>query len=195
MSLTGIAEEFFLQRQKKIERHINGAETLQHEVLQHLLLRGTNTEYGRKHIFGNTKTYDEFVRNVPLNTYEELKEDIDRMRHGEANVLWPGVVRWYAKSSGTTNDKSKFIPVSQEGLQNIHYAGGRDVVAVYLRNNPKSRLFDGKSLILAEAIHRTIMWKAVSWETSVPYSLRTLIRWQIYSACRRNRPPCCLTST
>jgi hypothetical protein len=148
MSLTGIAEEFFLQRQKKIERHINGAETLQHEVLQHLLLRGTNTEYGRKHIFGNTKTYDEFVRNVPLNTYEELKEDIDRMRHGEANVLWPGVVRWYAKSSGTTNDKSKFIPVSQEGLQNIHYAGGRDVVAVYLHNNPKSRLFDGKSLIL-----------------------------------------------
>ena len=70
------------------------------------------------------------------------------MRHGEANVLWPGQVKWYAKSSGTTNDKSKFIPVTHEGLQNTHYQGGKDVVAFYLRNNPKSRLFDGRSLIL-----------------------------------------------
>ena len=85
---------------------------------------------------------------MPINTYEELKSDIDRMRHGEPNVLWPGVVKWYAKSSGTTNDKSKFIPVSSDGLHNIHYKGGADVVAVYLRNNPGSRLFDGKSLIL-----------------------------------------------
>jgi hypothetical protein len=196
MSLTGIAEEFFLQRQKKIERHINGAETLQHEVLQHLLLRGTNTEYGRKHIFGNTKTYDEFVRNVPLNTYEELKEDIDRMRHGEANVLWPGVVRWYAKSSGTTNDKSKFIPVSQEGLQNIHYAGGRDVVAVYLRNNPKSRLFDGKSLILGGSHSPNY-----NVEGSLVGDLSAILIENInplanlFRVPKRNRPPCCLTST
>ena len=70
------------------------------------------------------------------------------MRHGEADVLWPGTVRWYAKSSGTTADKSKFIPVSREGLKKIHYAGGADTVAVYLRNNPKSRLFDGRALIL-----------------------------------------------
>ena len=83
-----------------------------------------------------------------MNTYEELKGDIDRMRQGEADILWPGRVKWYAKSSGTTNDKSKFIPVSNEGLQKIHYAGGRDSVALYLRNNPKSRMFDGKGLIL-----------------------------------------------
>ena len=70
------------------------------------------------------------------------------MRHGEADVLWPGQVQWYAKSSGTTNDKSKFIPVSAEGLHDIHYQGGKDVVTFYLRNNPNSRLFDGKSLIL-----------------------------------------------
>lgn len=93
-------------------------------------------------------SYDDFAQNVPVNTYEELKDDIDRMRHGETNVLWPGQVKWYAKSSGTTNDKSKFIPVSPEGLQNIHYQGGKDVVALYLRNNPQSRLFDGRSLIL-----------------------------------------------
>jgi hypothetical protein len=99
-------------------------------------------------MLASTHSYDDFVNNVPINTYEELKGDIDRMRHGEPNVLWPGVVKWYAKSSGTTNDKSKFIPVSSDGLHNIHYKGGADVVTVYLRNNPGSRLFDGKSLIL-----------------------------------------------
>lgn len=83
-----------------------------------------------------------------MNTYEELKEDIDRMRHGESNVLWPGQVKWYAKSSGTTNDKSKFIPVSADGLKQIHYQGGKDVVAFYLENNPASRVLDGKALIL-----------------------------------------------
>ena len=79
---------------------------------------------------------------------EELKGSIDRMRHGERDVLWPGRTRWYAKSSGTTNDKSKFIPVTREGLQRIHYAGPFDSVAFYLRNNPESRLFDGRAMIL-----------------------------------------------
>lgn len=148
MSLTKLASKFFLQRQKELERHYNEAESLQAEVLRHLLTRAKNTEYGRKHLFGVTKSYDDFARNVPLNTYEELKSYIDRMRHGESNVLWNGTVKWFAKSSGTTNDKSKFIPVSHEGLRNIHYQGGKDAVAIYLRNNANSRLFDGKSLIL-----------------------------------------------
>ena len=117
-------------------------------ALHYLLEKGKYTEYGRNHMLASTHSYDDFVNNVPINTYEELKGDIDRMRHGEPNVLWPGVVKWYAKSSGTTNDKSKFIPVSSDGLHNIHYKGGADVVTVYLRNNPGSRLFDGKSLIL-----------------------------------------------
>ena len=120
----------------------------QQQVLQHLLERAKDTEYGRNHLFGSTKTYEDFAKNVPVNTYEELKGDIDRMRHGEENVLWPGQVKWYAKSSGTTNDKSKFIPVSNEGLNRIHYQGGKDTVALYLRNNPDSRMFDGKGLIL-----------------------------------------------
>jgi hypothetical protein len=117
-------------------------------VLEHLIHSAKNTEYGRNHAFVNIKGYDDFIDQVPVNTYEELKGDIDRMRQGEADILWPGRVKWYAKSSGTTNDKSKFIPVSSEGLQKIHYAGGRDSVAIYLRNNPKSRMFDGKGLIL-----------------------------------------------
>ena len=124
------------------------SEELQHDVLQTLLERAQNTEYGRNHVFDRINGYDEFVKHVPVNTYEELKNDIDRMRQGERDVLWPGQVRWYAKSSGTTNDKSKFIPVSSDGLKYIHYAGGKDAVALYLKNNPNSRLFDGRALIL-----------------------------------------------
>ena len=127
---------------------MNGGEALQRAVLDQLIQTAKDTEYGRNHAFSTTRGYDDFVRNNPVNTYEELKSDIDRMRHGEADILWPGRVKWYAKSSGTTNDKSKFIPVSRDGLQKIHYAGGRDSVALYLRNNPKSRMFDGKGLIL-----------------------------------------------
>ena len=149
MSLTNIAEKlFFRARQHELERHFNDAEAMQAEVLDYLVARGKNTEYGRNHLFGTIKGYDDFAQNIPVNTYEELKEDIDRMRHGESNVLWPGQVKWYAKSSGTTNDKSKFIPVSADGLKQIHYQGGKDVVAFYLENNPASRVLDGKALIL-----------------------------------------------
>ena len=148
MGITSIARFYFHKRQKELERHGKEGVQMQAEVLKSLLERASDTEYGRDHIFNMTRSYEEFAHNVPVNTYEELKGDIDRMRHGEKDILWPGVVKWYAKSSGTTNDKSKFIPVSDEGLQNIHYQGGNDAVAMYLQNNPKSRLFDGKSLIL-----------------------------------------------
>ena len=148
MSLTKIVGQFFKPRQYALEKHYTQPEALQEAVLRHLLERGSNTEYGRNHLLSPKNSYEEFAKNVPINTYEELKRDIDRMRHGEADVLWPGQVQWYAKSSGTTNDKSKFIPVSAEGLHDIHFQGGKDVVTFYLRNNPNSRLFDGKSLIL-----------------------------------------------
>ncbi len=132
----------------ELERHYTEGEALQHEVLKSLVERASDTEYGRNHVFKGIKGYEDFAKNVPVNTYEELKGDIDRMRHGERDILWPGKVKWYAKSSGTTNDKSKFIPVSKDGLQNIHYSGGTDAVALYLRNYSKSKLFDGKALIL-----------------------------------------------
>ena len=148
MSLTGLVSKVFRPRQKDLERHQNEGETLQREVLKRLTERATDTEYGRQHAFSDIHDYEQFVKRVPVNTYEELKGAIDRMRHGETDVLWPGRTKWYAKSSGTTNDKSKFIPVTSEGLQHIHYAGAFDTVALYLRNNPQSRLFDGRALIL-----------------------------------------------
>ena len=148
MSVTGIVRHIFKRRWRELEHHETDGELLQRKVLQHLLSTASDTEYGYQHGFATTKGYEDFVKLNPVNTYEELKGQIDRMRHGERNVLWPGHVRWYAKSSGTTNDKSKFIPVSDEGLQKIHYAGGYDSVAIYLRNNPQSRMFDGRGLIL-----------------------------------------------
>lgn len=118
------------------------------QVLRRLTSKAERTEWGREHGFESLRTYEDFAASSPVNTYEDLKLAIDRMRQGERDVLWPGQVRWYAKSSGTTNDKSKFIPVSQDGLRDTHYAGGRDAVAWYLGNNPHSRIFDGKALIL-----------------------------------------------
>ena len=148
MSITKLARPFFLHRLKAIARYATDAEEIQRKVLTRLLREAAQTAYGRDHGFGEIRSYEEFSRTVPVNTYEELKGFIDRMRHGERDVLWKGRVKWYAKSSGTTNDKSKFIPVSSAGLHDTHYAGGTDAVALYLQNNPESRLFDGRALIL-----------------------------------------------
>ncbi len=149
MNLTSIVNKLYFQpRRRDLERYINEGEAIQREILQYLVKRGKDTEYGRNHLFSTIKSYEDFAQNIPVNTYEELKDDIDRMRHGEKDILWPGQVKWYAKSSGTTNDKSKFIPITHEGLQTLHYQGGKDVVAYYLGNNPDSRLFSGKGLIL-----------------------------------------------
>ncbi len=146
--ITEIAKLAFLPRQRDIERHNSYGAELQQKALLYLVNRAKDTLYGTQHNFADIHTYEDFAKNVPVNTYEEVKDFIDRMRHGERDILWPGQVKWYAKSSGTTNDKSKFIPVSNEGLQKIHYAGGFDAVALYLMSNPKSKIFDGRAMIL-----------------------------------------------
>ena len=148
MSLTNIIRPIFTPRLRKLDLYQIEAEALQRGVLKRLLGKAAQTEWGRAYGYDKCLNYEDFAIQTPLNTYEELKGYIDRMRHGEKDVLWPGKVKWYAKSSGTTNDKSKFIPVSKDGLHDTHYAGGTDAVVWYLRNNPKSRIFDGKALIL-----------------------------------------------
>ena len=148
MAITPIIRPLFALRRNALSKYQTQAEQLQMQVLRRLTSKAERTEWGREHGFASLRTYEDFAASSPLNTYEDLKLAIDRMRQGERDVLWPGQVRWYAKSSGTTNDKSKFIPVSQDGLRDTHYAGGRDAVAWYLGNNPHSRIFDGKALIL-----------------------------------------------
>ena len=148
MNETKLIGTFFKPRQKAIAKYASQAEAIQDKVLQQLVAKAANTEWGLEHDYKTLKNYQDFQQRVPVQTYEEIKGYVDRMRHGEKNILWPGEVVWYAKSSGTTNDKSKFIPVSKEGLQTVHYAGGRDAVALYLQQNPESRIFSGRTLIL-----------------------------------------------
>lgn len=148
MNLTHIIRPIFSSRLRELDRYATQAQQLQLDVLKRLLSKASDTQWGHQHGYNNTLSYQQFAQQTPVNTYEDLKGYIDEMRQGKADLLWPGKVKWYAKSSGTTNDKSKFIPVSKDGLHDIHYAGGTDCVTWYLRNNPKSKLFDGKALIL-----------------------------------------------
>ena len=148
MSITRIIRPFFNARLKAIGRYETEAKDIQLGVLARLLADAAGTQWGAAHRYAPGIDYDRFAERTPISTYDDFKDDIDRMRRGEADVLCKGRVKWYAKSSGTTNDKSKFIPVSARYLRDTHYAGGTDAVALYLRNNPKSRLFDGRALIL-----------------------------------------------
>ena len=148
MSITTLARPFFAHRRHIIDDYAEHAEALQRRVLQRLLSAAQHTVWGQRYHFSDIQDYEQFATDCPITSYDDLKADIDQMRHGKKDVLWPGRVRWYAKSSGTTSDKSKFIPVSPQGLKDTHYAGGFDTVALYLHNHPESRLFDGRALIL-----------------------------------------------
>ncbi len=117
-------------------------------MLARLLAEAKDTEYGLRHGFGEIKTYDSFKARVPVAEYPDLRADIERMVDGGRDILWPGVCRRFAQSSGTSDGKSKYIPVTHASLSRNHYAGGADVVARYLDIYPDSRLFAGKSFIL-----------------------------------------------
>lgn len=146
--LTNTISLLFRPRQKEIEKYGQETDRLQLNQLRSLLSSARHTEWGLKYDYKNIRTYNDFRQRVPLQVYDDIKPYVTRMINGERNILWPSVVRWYAKSSGTTNDKSKFLPVTPEILHGCHYQGGFDTVALYLRNNPESRFFSKKGLIL-----------------------------------------------
>lgn len=121
---------------------------VQREVLFGLLNAASNTEIGLKYKFSGISSEKQFRDQVPVQTYDDVKPIVERMMLGEKNLLWPGETKWFAKSSGTTHDKSKFIPVSKDSLEGVHFRGGRDVLAIYLQNYPDSGVLSGKSLTL-----------------------------------------------
>lgn len=121
---------------------------IQHRMFQLLMANLAKTKYGQQYHIAPTTDYPEFARCVPIATYDDLLPYIERMRQKEANVLWPGAHRWYAKSSGTTSTKSKFIPVTRQCLKVCHYRGGYDLLALYFRNYPRARVFSGRGLTL-----------------------------------------------
>ena len=135
-------------RQWSLEQWINDPMAAQHAVWQDLIAAGQYTEFGRQHNFKDIRLLDDFKERVPVNEYEDLKPYIQRMMDGEDNILWNTPIRWFAKSSGTTSAKSKFIPISQESLKDGHYKASKDVITMYYLRNPESALLTGKSLVL-----------------------------------------------
>jgi len=146
--LTSGAKLYLSSRNRKVDNFRKNPIDLQKKILKKLLLFSKKTSYGIRYSFNNLINYKDFSEAVPVVNYEEFYPEIKKVLSGEENVLWPEKIKWFAKSSGTTNDKSKFIPVSQMALNQGHYKAGIDMLSIYLSNYNSSNLFDGKSLAL-----------------------------------------------
>lgn len=144
--LNSILKYFLRKRLKRIEAFMKNPHDFQQNIFRELIYKGKDTEWGRKYGYASIKTPEDYHKNVPVFPYEEFFPYIDRMMKGEQNILWPSRIDWFSKSSGTTNARSKFIPVSEEALQKCHYNGGKDLLALYFNNRPDSKLFTGKGL-------------------------------------------------
>ena len=147
-----LLNNFISWRMKKrfhqIELFMKYPDEVQSEWLVQLLRSASQTEYGKTFDFASINSYREFAERVPIVDYEEFSPLIERVRQGEQNIIWPSEIRWFAKSSGTTDAKSKFIPVSKESLEECHFKGGKDLLSLYCNANPETRIFTGKGLRL-----------------------------------------------
>lgn len=145
---TKLVYQWAKMRIRAIESYRDNAREIQLKQLKRLLGRLERTEFGRRHALTRNCSYHDFASRTPVQSYEEVKADVERMIRGERDILIPGSCRWYAKSSGTTNDKSKYIPVPYTHLHDCHYRGGGDALWLYLHNYPDSRFFSTKGLVL-----------------------------------------------
>jgi hypothetical protein len=146
--VNSIISWFLKKRKHQIELFVKYPHDVQDELLLRLLDRAKSTEFGQQHSFSNIHTYADFSTNVPIQQYESIEPLIERCRKGEQNLFWPTHIKWFAKSSGTTNAKSKFIPVSDEAIEYCHLKAGKDMLCLYINNNESAKLFTGKGLRL-----------------------------------------------
>ncbi len=146
--VNSIATWFLKKRIHQIDLFLKYPIDVQEELLKGLLFKARFTEIGNQYDFSSIKTYQDFAERIPVTTYEENDSLYQRARKGESNIFWPSPIKWFAKSSGTTSTKSKFLPVSNESLEDCHFAASKDLLCLYLNNNPDSELFVGKSLRL-----------------------------------------------
>jgi hypothetical protein len=146
--INSIASWVLKQRIHQIELFLKYPHEVQEELMMNLIRSSEETVIGQKYDFGSIKSYQTFAERVPIATYEDLEPMIELTRKGAQNVFWNTPIKWFAKSSGTTNAKSKFIPVSNETLEDCHYKGSKDLLCMYLNNNENSEMFLGKSLRL-----------------------------------------------
>jgi hypothetical protein len=140
------------KRIDKIEEFCKNPIQSQENVFDFLISKGKDTAFGKAHQFSAITNYSNFSKKIPIRTYEEFSVFIDRARDGEQNVLWPGKIKWFAKSSGTTNAKSKYIPITEESLEDCHFKGGKDMLSLYGNNFPFSDMYNGKGLMLGGTI-------------------------------------------
>jgi hypothetical protein len=149
MSIISPAIKGFMRlRLSAIENFMLNPIDTQQQVFNHLIGSAQFTEYGKKYGFEKIDSIAGFKQQVPINDYDTLKPYINRILEGEQNLLWPSPINWFAKSSGTTSDKSKFIPISKESLDDNHYKGGKDVLTMYLNQFPDSKVMSGKCLTI-----------------------------------------------
>jgi hypothetical protein len=146
--INSIASWVLKQRIHQIELFLKYPHEVQDELLMNLLRTSENTIVGKHYDFNSIKSYQTYKERIPISSYEDIEPFIEQTRQGEQNIFWNTPIKWFAKSSGTTNAKSKFIPVSNEALENCHYKGSKDLLCLYLNNNEDSQMFIGKSLRL-----------------------------------------------
>jgi hypothetical protein len=136
------------KRLQQIELFRDHPRLTQLEMFHSLIQQAKYTEWGRKYDYSTISDPDQYRERLPLQDYEGVKPYVQRMRKGEQNLIWPTDIRWFAKSSGTTSDRSKFIPVSREALEDCHYKGGKDLIALHYQQFPESKLYQGMSLVV-----------------------------------------------
>ena len=146
--VNSVASWFLKKRFHQIELFLKYPNEVQNELLLGLIETAKDTQIGKQYDFASIENYKTFCERIPISSYEDCQDIIERSRQGEQNIFWPTPIKWFAKSSGTTNAKSKFIPVSSESLEDCHYAAGKDLLCMYLNNNENSQMFTGKSLRL-----------------------------------------------
>lgn len=146
--VSSILSWFLKKRKHQLDLFVKYPVEVQNELLLNLLKTARNTEVGKSHGFRKISSYDEFSRLVPIQKYESIESMLERTRRGEQNIFWPSQIKWFAKSSGTTSANSKFIPVSDEAIEYCHMNAGKDMLCLFLNNNPEADLFSGKSLRL-----------------------------------------------
>ncbi|TCO11038.1 GH3 auxin-responsive promoter [Natronoflexus pectinivorans] len=132
----------------KIDRFRNHPGEVQHEQFRMLINKAKDTVFGKEYDFSSIRSEDAFRERVPVQDYEAFMPHVIRLRQGEKGLLWPGEIKWFAKSSGTTSTKSKFIPISKEALNDCHYQGGRDTLLIYNSLRPDNKMLTGKTLTL-----------------------------------------------
>lgn len=144
----------FKNRIGQIENFKKNPVEVQEDTFEDLIQSARRTTFGKQYGFQSIRRYEDFASKVPIQGYEELQPYFERIMKGERNLLWPSEILWFSKSSGTTSSRSKYIPVSEEALENCHFKGGKDMITLYVNNYPDSRLFSGKSLSIGGSLSK-----------------------------------------